>query len=223
MSDFQGVKVLITGAASGFGFACAKALADAGAQVAICDVNENQLRQAEQSLKGNVLAIPMDVSSSSSVRQGFEKCISTFGGLDALVNCAGIIKVTPLAEITESEWDRVLAVNLKGAFLCSQAAAPALCKSKRGRIVNIASDAAKIGFPLRPLPTSLPRPAAGRTRKSPCRRAVILRRNRQHDLPRRCTRYRHGPAIAQVENPGFGSVRAAGAAARSRQPDRAKL
>jgi NAD(P)-dependent dehydrogenase (short-subunit alcohol dehydrogenase family) len=64
------------------------------------------------------------------------------------VNSAGIIEVTPLAEISEEEWDRILAVNLKGAFLCSQAAAPLLCNSARGRIVNISSDAAKIGFPL---------------------------------------------------------------------------
>ena len=149
MSEFDGVKILITGGASGFGLACAKALVGAGAQVAVCDINELQLRLAEKVLNSRrALVMEMDVSSAPSVRSAFAKCASEFGGLDGLVNSAGIIKVTPLGEVSEEEWDRVLAVNLKGAFLCSQAAAPLLCNSTRGRIVNIASDAAKIGFPL---------------------------------------------------------------------------
>jgi NAD(P)-dependent dehydrogenase (short-subunit alcohol dehydrogenase family) len=158
MQDLEGVKVLITGGASGFGLACAQALVGAGAFVAICDIDEAQLKKAEDSLRnasnsaggraGRTLAIQMDVSSGASVRQGIEKCAGSFGGLDSLVSCAGIIKVSALADITEEEWDRVLSVNLKGAFLCAQAAAPYLCRSKRGRIVNIASDAAKIGFPM---------------------------------------------------------------------------
>jgi meso-butanediol dehydrogenase/(S,S)-butanediol dehydrogenase/diacetyl reductase len=89
----------------------------------------------------------MDVTSGSSVRSAVATCASEFDGLDCLVNSAGIIDVKALTAITEEEWDRVLAVNLKGAFLCSQAAVPWLIKSSRGRIVNIASDAAKIGFP----------------------------------------------------------------------------
>jgi NAD(P)-dependent dehydrogenase (short-subunit alcohol dehydrogenase family) len=149
MSDFRGVKILITGGASGFGLACAKALLDENARVAVCDIDEGQLRRAQADLMpAQALSIPMDVSSSSSVRAGVTKVAVEFGGLDCLVNSAGIIHVAPLVEITEQEWDRVLAVNLKGAFLCSQAVAPYLCKSSRGRIVNIASDAAKIGFPL---------------------------------------------------------------------------
>jgi meso-butanediol dehydrogenase / (S,S)-butanediol dehydrogenase / diacetyl reductase len=149
MGDFDGVKILITGGGNGFGLACAKELIRQGAKVAICDINKPQLRQAEASLNSDrALAIEMDVSSGASVRSAVAKCAAEFGGLDCLVNSAGIIQVAPLAEVTEAEWDRVLAVNLKGAFLCSQAAAPLLCKSSRGRIVNIASDAAKIGFPL---------------------------------------------------------------------------
>src|SRR4051812_35038123 len=113
MSDFEGLRVLITGGASGFGFECVKVLLNSGASVAICDVNEAQLKKAEAVLKdsclaaargsgeqsrtaGRVVAVQMDVSSSASVRQGVEKCAATFNGLDGLVNCAGIIKVTPL-------------------------------------------------------------------------------------------------------------------------------
>jgi NAD(P)-dependent dehydrogenase (short-subunit alcohol dehydrogenase family) len=149
MREFDDAKIMITGGASGFGLACAKELIREGADVAICDVSAAQLRRAETTLNSErVQAIEMDVSSAASVRMAVDKCAAVFGGLDGLVNSAGIIHVTPLAEVSEQEWDRVLAVNLKGAFLCSQAAAPLLCKSARGRLVNIASDAAKIGFPL---------------------------------------------------------------------------
>ncbi|MEX0643137.1 MAG: SDR family oxidoreductase [Pirellulales bacterium] len=147
--DFDGVRFLITGAASGFGLACAAELIRQGAKVAIGDVNAAALRQAETVLNtSRAMSIEMDVSSAGSVRKAVERCVAEFDGLDGLVNSAGIIQVTPLAEVSEEEWDRILAVNLKGAFLCSQAAAPLLCKSARGRIVNISSDAAKIGFPL---------------------------------------------------------------------------
>ena len=149
MSEFDGVKILITGGGNGFGLACAERLIHQGAYVAIGDIDGARLRGAESELNSpRALAIEMNVTSAESVRAGVAKCVSTFGGLDGLVNSAGIIQVTPLAEVSEAEWDRVLAVNLKGAFLCAQAAAPHLCKSSRGRIVNIASDAAKIGFPL---------------------------------------------------------------------------
>jgi meso-butanediol dehydrogenase / (S,S)-butanediol dehydrogenase / diacetyl reductase len=148
MAEFDGVKILITGGANGFGLACAKSLLERGARVAIGDINATQLKIAQDVLGGCALILELDVSSTASVRAAVEKTAVEFGGLDGLVNSAGIIAVTPLAEVSEAEWDRVLGVNLKGAFLCSQAAAPWLCKSSRGRIVNIASDAAKIGFPL---------------------------------------------------------------------------
>ena len=127
----------------------------------------------------------MDVSSGSSVRSAVTKCAAEFGGLDGLINSAGIIQVTPLAEVSEAEWDRVLAVNLKGAFLCSQAAAPLLCKSSRGRIVNIASDAAKIGFPLICHYTAAKAGLAGLGRGLAAESGAPWR-NRKYDLPSRC-------------------------------------
>lgn len=147
--DFDGIKVLITGGASGFGLGCAQELVRQGGRVAICDNNPSRLHEAADNLNSsNVVAIEMDVTSAESVRGGIAKCAAEFGGLDGLVNSAGIIRVAPLVEVTEEEWDRVLAVNLKGAFLCAQSALPLLCRSVRGRIVSIASDAAKIGFPM---------------------------------------------------------------------------
>jgi meso-butanediol dehydrogenase/(S,S)-butanediol dehydrogenase/diacetyl reductase len=93
----------------------------------------------------SVLPLELDVTSVESVRAAVGSCKSAFGGLDTLVNSAGVIHIAPLAEIAEKDWDRVIDVDLKGVFLCCQAAAPLLLESGRGRIVNIGSDASKLG------------------------------------------------------------------------------
>ena len=153
MSAVQGARrrVLITGGASGFGLAIAEALLVQRACVAIGDIDLEQLQEAARCL-GNaddVLPLELDVTSPVSVRAAVATCRETFGGLDTLINSAGVIHFAPLAEIREVDWDRVVDVDLKGPFLCSQAAAPLLCESgRRGRIVNIGSDAAKIGCPM---------------------------------------------------------------------------
>ena len=153
MSDMQGAprRVLITGGASGFGLAIAEALLAQRARVAIGDIDSEWLQEAARNLDGgdDLLPLELDVTSSVSVKSAVEACQENFGGLDTLINSAGIIHFAPLAEIREADWDRVLDVDLKGPFLCSQAAAPLLCESgRRGRIVNIGSDAAKIGCPM---------------------------------------------------------------------------
>jgi NAD(P)-dependent dehydrogenase (short-subunit alcohol dehydrogenase family) len=122
-----------------------------GARVVIGDIHAGRLKEAAQRLNSpSVLPLELDVTSPASVRAAVDACKTTFGGLDTLVNSAGVIYITPLAKITEEEWDRVIDVDLKGVFLCSQAAAPLLCESGRGRIVNIGSDASKVGFPMLP-------------------------------------------------------------------------
>ncbi len=144
-------RVLITGGASGFGLAIAETLLAQGAQVAIGDIDSDRLRQAAQNLDkgGDLLSLELDVTSPVSAKAAVAACQETFGGLDTLINSAGVIHFAPLAEIREADWDRVVDVDLKGPFLCSQAAAPLLCESgRRGRIVNIGSDAAKIGCPM---------------------------------------------------------------------------
>ena len=153
MSEAQDTRrrVLITGGASGFGLAIAEALLAQGARVAIGDIDPERLQEAARSLNNgdDVLPLKLDVTSPVSVRAAVAACRKTFGGLDTLINSAGVIHFAPLAEIREEDWDRVVDVDLKGPFLCSQAAAPLLCESGcRGRIVNIGSDAAKIGCPM---------------------------------------------------------------------------
>lgn len=140
-------RALVTGGASGFGLSIAQALIAQGAQVAIGDVQTGRLADAERELASpNALALELDVTSPASVRAAVSACEKHFGGLDTLINSAGVIQFAALAEVSEQDWDRVIDVDLKGVFLCCQAAAPLLCASgRRGRIVNIGSDASKIG------------------------------------------------------------------------------
>ena len=142
-------RALITGGASGFGLSTAKALLAQGAQVAIADIDGEKLQAAAELDSDRVLPITLDVTSPTSVRQTVATCQEHFGGLDALVNSAGVIHFGPLEETTEADWDRVIDIDLKGVFLCCRAAAPLLRQSgQRGRIVNIGSDVSKIGCAL---------------------------------------------------------------------------
>src|SRR5439155_661735 len=97
-------------------------------------------------LGDGVLPLQADVRSADAVRVAVARAAREFGGLDTLVNSAGVIHIKPLDEVTEPDWDLTVDVNLKGAFLTAQAAAPHLRESGRGRIVSIASDAGKRGF-----------------------------------------------------------------------------
>jgi NAD(P)-dependent dehydrogenase (short-subunit alcohol dehydrogenase family) len=136
---------LVTGGASGFGLAIARRLVAAGARVAIVDIAESALQTASSELGADVLALTADVSSPASIREAVERCEHEFGCIDTLVISAGVIHLKALADVTEADWDTVLNVNLKGAFLTAQAAAPALVASGRGRIVSIGSDVSKRG------------------------------------------------------------------------------
>jgi 3-oxoacyl-[acyl-carrier protein] reductase len=133
---------LVTGAARGIGLAIARALADEGASVAMADSQD--LRALSRPVRS--LAITADVTRPDEVGQAVKTTVAAFGRLDILVNNAGICPLTPFAEISPDEWDRVLAVNLKGAFLCCQAALPHLRRAgSDGRIINIASVAGQMG------------------------------------------------------------------------------
>src|SRR5207244_1784309 len=102
-----------------------------------------QVAQADSRL----YPVAFDVTDAGAVAGGVATAREAIGGLDTLVLCAGVIHVKPLDEVTEADWDLTLGVNLKGAFLVSQAAAPALRESGRGRVVAVASDAARRGYP----------------------------------------------------------------------------
>jgi NAD(P)-dependent dehydrogenase (short-subunit alcohol dehydrogenase family) len=145
VSEAPNRKALVTGGASGLGFEIARRLASDGARVAVLDVDPDRTRQAVGRIDGDCLAVPADVRSRAEVLAAVRQAAETFSGLDTLVVAAGIIHVNALAAATEDEWDQTIDVNLKGPFLCSQAAAPALVASGRGRIVMISSDAGRRG------------------------------------------------------------------------------
>jgi 3-oxoacyl-[acyl-carrier protein] reductase len=146
MDELAGRIAFVTGAARGIGLAVAEALAGRGANVAMLDIDITTLTSTAQSIGVRALAIEADVSRPDEVQRAIRQTVEHFGGLNILVNNAGICPMSDIADITEAEWDRVLAINLKGAFLCCQAALPYLRKSGRqGRIVNIASVAGQMG------------------------------------------------------------------------------
>ena len=139
---------LVTGAGSGIGRAIALAFADAGAAVAVADLHRDAADRVVEEISatgGKVLALPLDVSQPERVAAAVAETVAAWHGLDILVNSAGICPLTPLAAISLAEWNRVLAVNLTGTFLCAQAAFPHLQASRHGRIINIASLAGRTG------------------------------------------------------------------------------
>jgi 3-oxoacyl-[acyl-carrier protein] reductase len=150
----KGKIALITGSAQGLGAAIAKKFAQEGAQLIINDINNEKAEIFSKELENlGYTAIPLaaDVSNAQQVDTMIEKTIKRFGSIDILVNNAGISYKTmdgfkiPLLEIPENQWDRVLAVNLKGMFLCAQKAAKFMMEKKYGQIVNMASTAATLG------------------------------------------------------------------------------
>lgn len=149
MDDLQGKVALVTGAGRGIGKAVAIALARAGVDVAV-----NFFTREEEALKTSAscresgrrsIAVRADVSNSSRVTEMVRKVENDLGRIQILVNNAGISIRKSIDEITEEEWDRVLAVNLKSAFLVTQATFRGMRESKWGRIVNISSVAAQTG------------------------------------------------------------------------------
>ena len=116
--------VIVTGAGSGLGKAVAVAAAKEGAAVVLADINEDAMNKTAQEIRENgqkALCSQVNVCSQESIGQMLTKAVDTFGQVDALVNCAGIFSSIPFLELTEEDWDRMLDINLKGSFLCSQA------------------------------------------------------------------------------------------------------
>ena len=147
MGIAPGRSALITGAASGFGLEIARRLMAAEARVAGIDRARSALDAAGGELGASFLPIEADVRDPAAIERAVATAADRFGGLDTLVISAGVIHIKPLADVTEADWDLTLDVNLKGAFLAMQAAAPALMAAgPRGRIVAISSDAGRRGF-----------------------------------------------------------------------------
>lgn len=132
---------LVTGAARGIGLAVAQRFMEAAYRVVLLDVDAHALQNAVAGFakRDEVLALECDVASPSQVTAAVAKAVARFGRIDALVNNAGIAVFKPILETTYEEWERVLAVNLSGPFICAQACAPMMLKNGGGAIVNVAS------------------------------------------------------------------------------------
>jgi NAD(P)-dependent dehydrogenase (short-subunit alcohol dehydrogenase family) len=146
--DFTGKRVLVTGGTRGIGRAAVEAFLEAGARVAVNGRTEESTAAAIDTIGANenLVAAPGDVADPSGCEAIVNTALEYFGGLDVLVNSAGVASNSPIEETDEATWDQMLDVNLKGTFFCIQAALPALRKS-HGNIVNLASDAGLVGDP----------------------------------------------------------------------------
>ncbi len=146
---FAGKVVIVTGGGSGLGQGMALRFAQEGADVVIPDINLSAGQNTSQAIKTfgrNSLVLKTDVSKSEDVKAMVAEVMGQMGRIDILVNNAGIVARTPLLEISEEEWDRELAVDLRGVFLCIKYVAPEMIKVGGGKIVNISSVAGLQGF-----------------------------------------------------------------------------
>jgi len=147
--DLTGRVALITGGGSGFGRSIAHAFAEFGAQVAVADLDFGKVEETAHQVSdqnGDALAIHVDVADPQSILRMVAQVSERFGTVDILVNSAGISQHDP-AELTPVEtWDRVLDVNLRGTFLCCQAAARLMLRQQRGTIINFSSVAGVVGM-----------------------------------------------------------------------------
>lgn len=141
--DLSGRVAIVTGGAMGIGRGIAFLLAHAGASVVIADIDAETAQKVAAQVEAigpRALVVPCDVSNGSQVRGMVAATIERFGRVDILVNNAGVIPVKPVLEMEEEDWDQVLDINLKGTFLCAQAAARDMVqRGQGGKIVNLSS------------------------------------------------------------------------------------
>jgi len=133
---------VITGSARGIGKSIAAKLAKDGYQVVICDIMEDEVIKTAKEMEQfgiKALGIKVDVTKMDDVEKLFEETVNTLGSVDVLINNAGITRDTLIVRMQESDWDAVIAVNLKGTFNCTKAAAKYMMKQRHGKIVNISS------------------------------------------------------------------------------------
>ena len=144
----QGKTALITGAASGIGRATALSLAREGAAVALGDVDGDGVEAAAREARGtgrSAMAVRFDVSAEKECATAVQRVRDELGRIDILVNNAGTLSLCTIEEISSTDWDRVFATNVKGAFLLSQGILPEMMERRWGRIVNVSSMAGKVG------------------------------------------------------------------------------
>ena len=149
--NLNGKVAIVTGAASGIGYAIARRYVQAGGRVVIADIKMDQAEKAARELGGpeKIIAIEMDVTSEEAVNAGVAKTVSTFGTVDILVSNAGVQIVHPLHEFPYSEWKKMLAIHLDGAFLTTKACLPHMYKQKSGSVILMGSVHSKEASPLK--------------------------------------------------------------------------
>jgi len=153
--DFSGLSVIITGGGKGIGKVYAEEFAKAGARVVAADIDAEAATSVAAALRGaglEAFGIGVDVASEAATAAMAAATLERFGAIDVLINNASLMSVLPRRswlEIPVEEWDRVMAVNLRGMFLCCRAVFPAMAAQKRGKIVNISSSRVWEGAPNR--------------------------------------------------------------------------
>lgn len=147
---FAGKRAIVTGSAGAIGGAIARALAEEGARLGLIDI-KSPSPSSDASAGNEVFAFSADLSCTDELTRAMDGAIDKLGGIDILVNAAGVTSFGSAAALDEAEWDRVLSINLKGVFFCCQSVIePMRCQGTGGRIVNIGSLLAKNGGNARP-------------------------------------------------------------------------
>lgn len=147
--NLQNKTIVVTGAGRGVGRGIAEACADAGAAVVVCDVNADAVNETAQliSQKGQrALALALNVTDSAQIESAIARAAKTFGRVNGWVNNAGVIKMDAALDTSLQDWDWHFQVNVSGMFLCCQRAAKHMKENGGGAIVNIASNAGKVGY-----------------------------------------------------------------------------
>ncbi|HTY84513.1 MAG TPA: 3-oxoacyl-[acyl-carrier-protein] reductase [Silvibacterium sp.] len=148
MSALHGKNALVTGASQGIGRACALALAQAGARVGLAARNETKLAEVAEEIAtngGTAEVFAIDIASEDSIKAGAKAAIERMGSVEILVNNAGITKDGLMMRMKRADWDSVLATNLTGTFLLTQAVVGSMLRARWGRIINISSVVGEIG------------------------------------------------------------------------------
>ena len=148
MADFKGKKVIVTGATRGIGLALAQAFAQAGADVAICGTNDELLAKAKTELEtfgGKVYAANVNIAHAEECDAFVSDTLKELGGLDVLINNAGITKDGLVVRMSQDDWNSVINVNLNGTFYMSKAALKVMFKQRSGNVVNISSVIGEMG------------------------------------------------------------------------------
>jgi 2-hydroxycyclohexanecarboxyl-CoA dehydrogenase len=145
MGRLDGKVAIVTGAGRGIGRAIAEKLATEGARVVVSDINEGSAQETARAIGGESVGLRADVTSKASVEAMVKEVMDRFGRVDILVNNAGWDKTGPFLESNESDWDKIIAINLYGTLHCCKAVLPVMVAQGYGKVVNIASDAGRVG------------------------------------------------------------------------------